>query len=469
MILMFLTNRFSFVESVLFTFSKLFSLPLKANVKMIKYEELKDDYLESLVTFLHSVKWVFNVLNTQYIIEDVISENKEFLETLNQIDLSDFPDLNTPQDNHPECLQKLVKQVNEFKISFDTLTSIEWKPTPGKRMSIKKQYEIENVSKVIRTVCQEEVTQLVDFGSGLGYLGHHLFEEYQYSVLGLEGCDDRVQNANERQKKYHPKSCFKVRHMKHFIGLDSEDFILSQFEDDSTPIAFFGLHGCGDLTVTAIKLFLSMKRVTKLMFMPCCYHKMSPSELESNEFNFFPLSDKLKSIVTSFPPFLNRSFLRLAGQQSPGKWKEMSDEDHWIHGKNMFERALVEALLTEDETIKRIKNVSFPENRVTMNDVKIKYQLYEKSSGNEKAWTSSHHQKFNEWRSKLHDGEEMSENLFCLQTTIQNVCEMLVLIDRVKFIEEVAERMDSKMKVSVVKLQNDKLTPRCLILNVAKL
>lgn len=434
---------------------------------MIEFQKINENYLEDLVSFLHSVSWMFDTINTQYIIEDVITKNKEFLETLNQIDLSNLPELESPQKIHPEWLQEFIKQVNRFRISFETISAESWKSKPVKRVSIKKQYEIENVAKVIQSVCGDEVTQLVDFGSGLGYLGHHLFEKFGYSVLGLECSVDRVEKAVERQEKFHPKSIGKVKHAQHYISLNSKEFILSQLEDDTSPLAIFGLHGCGDLTITAIKLFLNMSRVRKLIFMPCCYHKMSGNE---SEFKYFPLSDELKSISKNFPPFMNRPFLRLAGQQSPKKWQEMSESDHWIHGKNMFERSLVEALLGEDETMKRISNITFHTTRVAMDDIILKYHLLEKSSGKSKEtqWNEGHHQKFHVLRKKYHNGEEMSENLFCLQTTIQSNCENLVLMDRVRYIQEEGMRMHIKLNVSVKKLQNDKLSPRCLILIVEK-
>lgn len=438
---------------------------------MVNYSEISDDYLDQLVYFLHSIKWIYTSLNTKYIEADVIIENKKFIEKLNLIDLNDFPTLSSPQNNHPENLRKFIENVNRFRISFDTINTDCWKSTPVKKISVKKQYEIENVSKVIDEICKGKVAQLIDFGSGLGYLDLYLHDKYGYTILGLEGCDDRVEKAIKRQVEFHPKANGHVTYRQHFITEDSSEFILKQVGcDDKSPLAIFGLHGCGDLTVTAIKLFLKIDRVKNLIFMPCCYHKMTPTVPSGNNFNFFPLSQELASTLSNYSSFLDRPFLRLAGQQSPAKWKEMSESEHWIHGKNMFERAMVEALVEDDhESMKRINNISFLENRVTMDDIVLKYKLLDKSSGTSKEWTESHHRRFKELREKYRDGEEMSEKLFCLQTTIQSTCENLVLMDRIRFIEEEAKRKNLNFKISVKKLQNDKLSPRCLILIVEKL
>lgn len=311
---------------------------------------------------------------------------------------------------------------------------------------------------------------LVDFGSGLGYLSSFLCNKYGYRVLGLESCEDRVEKAIERQKKDFPETFGKLNYRQHFVTLDSPSFILDQLTPDSSPITIIGLHGCGDLTITAMNLFLNMDRVKNLVFLPCCYHKMSTKDKQRCEFNFFPTSEELSSILENYKEkFLGRPFLRLAGQQSPKKWKEMTEADHWVHGKNMFERALVDALLDEGTDVKRFDNKIFPDERVTMDEITKKYKIIDKSSGKTIEWNDSHYEKFKEFRKKYPKGEELSEYLFCVQTAIQNCCENLVLVDRIRFIEEQAKQKNLKLDISIKKLKNDKLSPRCLIFTVKKL
>lgn len=441
---------------------------------MPDFDKLDQSYLENLTDFLYSAKWMFNVLNTQYINFGILEHHRNFINLLSTVDLNSFPELANPQREHPQELRELISQVNNFKITFDTINTDSWRPTPVRKISIKKQYEIENVSRVINEICSVDgVDYLVDFGSGLGYLTHHIADRFGFRALGLESGAERVVKAREHQKKY-SNSLGRVKHVQHFITSASEEFILSQLEDSSSELVIFGLHGCGDLTVTAVNLFLNMQRASKIIFMPCCYHKMTSEHADYRTFNHFPLSKELKSILSekysSDSNFLNRPFLRLAGQQSPSKWREMSDEEHWIHGKNMFERALVEALmLDDDETTKRVNNTTIPDGPVKFDDIKLKYQLLVKSSGKSKDWTAAHERRFDELREKHPDGETMSERLFCLQTTIQRVCENLVLMDRVRYIEEQGGVLNLKLRVSVKKLENEKLSPRCLILIAEKL
>lgn len=506
---------------------------------MPNFSDITRDYLDNLVEFLYSISWMYKVLNTQYVRENVILENHHFLSLLNTIDLNELVNLREPQNNHPPDIQKLIENVNHFRIQFDIINTESWKcNNQQKKMSIKKLYEIENMSELINEVCKDEVTTLVDLGSGLGYLDEHLYTKYGYKIIGLEGSEKNQVQAEKRQEKYYAESIGKVKHVCHFITMESGGFIVKQVDEingsgeidelvdcgpksaeidilnpersakpiygaeiaDSSSLlrystlpcgknitsntetstqpkpspelpnfALFGLHPCGDLSIICIKLFLTIPRCKKLIFSPCCYHKMSGTDPNYNAFNYFPLSQAVKELTSKYPenPFL-RPFLRLAGQQSPIKFQEMTAAEHFVHGKNMFERGVVEALLMDQETSKRVNNVTFSEGRLKFEDIKFKYQLLDKSSLEPKEWTQEHLDKFNKIRSELPSGEELSENLFCLQTTVQNSCENLVIMDRVFYIYEQMKVLNMELKVKVKKLQNEKLSPRCLVLIVEK-
>ncbi|XP_070502800.1 methyltransferase-like protein 25B [Chironomus tepperi] len=456
---------------------------------MFNFTDINQDYLEKLVDFLYSIAWMYKVLNTQYVKENVLDENRQFLSLLEHIDLNDFVNATEPQNHHPLELQKLIENVNYFRINFDIINTESWKcNNQQKRMSPKKLYEIENMSKLINEICKDDVTTLVDLGSGLGYLDEYLHTNYGYKIIGLEGSAKNQEQAVKRQEKYYAESIGKVKHVHHFITMDSGDFILNEVDDvnkveelseklsnsstsDIKPpkVALFGLHPCGDLSIVCIKLFLNIDRVKKLIFSPCCYHKMSGKDTDYTEFNYYPLSQTVKELESKYPtnPFL-RPFLRLAGQQSPIKFKEMTEIEHFVHGKNMFERGVVEAILMDNETSKRINNTTFSEGRLKFEDIKVKYQLLDKSTSAPKQWTDEHEEKFNKIRNLHPKGEEMSENLFCLQTAVQNSCENLVIMDRIFYIYEQMKILNLNLKVSIKKLQNEKLSPRCLILIVEK-
>lgn len=109
---------------------------------------IERDFLPRVVEFLHSCKWMFNVLNTEYVKEEVLLKNHGFLSLLDceSVDLNTFISLKCPDATHPIELQQLVRSINEFTLAFEFVDCGDIKPV--KRISVKKQYEIENVAEV---------------------------------------------------------------------------------------------------------------------------------------------------------------------------------------------------------------------------------------------------------------------------------------------------------------------------------
>ncbi|CAO1318823.1 unnamed protein product [Diamesa hyperborea] len=425
---------------------------------------IKSCHIEELVDFLYTIKWVFSTLNTHYLLDNVLSDNKDFFSNFDNLSekLSAISEL-IPTSEYSDELNGFIIKVRSLAFDYELVDTDFWNNKKIKKLSPKKKYEIENLSLVVNDICKNETTQFIDFGSGLGYLSQYLYDQFDYEVLGLDGSLSLVTNAQKRQEKDFPQSIGKVKYLQHFINERSSEFLSNNYGIRDENLAIIGLHGCGDLTVTAMKLFFQKENVKQLIFMPCCYHKMSTNEEDPTKFNNFPLSEKLKSKLQNYSNFLNRSFLRLAGQQSPTKWREMNVEEHWIHGKNMFERALAEAMLSENETLKRVDNTCIHEGRVKFEDITSKYILTNNQNHSTIEWTEEHREKFKKLRQNHPNGEEQSESLFCLQTMIQKLCENLVVIDRINYMQEQAKKLNLSINIKVKKLSNDKLSPRCLI------
>lgn len=199
-----------------------------------------------------------------------------------------------------------------------------------------------------------------------GYLSEYLHQEHGFKILALECDEQRVKSATDRQSKLFPKSKDHVKYISHFITEASMNFIKEQIAthfnlDIPYRVALVGLHACGDLSVTALKLATNELAVKALVIMPCCYHRMGTLTKEDKEFRNFPLSDTLRTIirdrsdtetgaapkgsVTAVPP-LHRPFLRLACQQSVKHWQRMGEQEHRVHGNRMYTRSLVGALVS---------------------------------------------------------------------------------------------------------------------------
>lgn len=178
---------------------------------------------------------------------------------------------------------------------------------------------------------------------------------------------------------------------------------------------------------------------------------------ETFEIKNFPLSESLKEIVKKFSEnVFHRPFLRLACQQSSMKFSEKNC------GRKMFERAVVEAILSENEKVKKIQQIE--SEKISFENISNNYKIF----GNGKTWEQAHETKFNEILTSLPTGEQKSEILHCLQALLQNSCETLVIVDRIFYVREEAKKMNLNVRISVKKLADEKLTPRCHVIVLSK-
>lgn len=197
-------------------------------------------------------------------------------------------------------------------------------------------------------------------------MSEYLHCTYGYKILALDCDEQRIKTARLRNKSKSTSEI--VKYATHSITESSMEFIkeriMTEFNMKNPNMGFIGLHACGDLTITALKLATANPDVHKLIIMPCCYHRMTLSS--ATEFQNFPLSRALTTIVDSKTVIMSsisrsvpmdsdpdssasramfhRPFLRLACQQSVKQWQQMNGEEHRIHGNRMYTRSLVGAL-----------------------------------------------------------------------------------------------------------------------------
>lgn len=258
----------------------------------------------------------------------------------------------------PKTLREFFQQLNRLQPVHETdLSSVPISKYNG--ISPKKLHEIHKLSVEIDSLIRSNGTHetesiIVDIGSGLGYLSQLLAQQFGYRVLGLEADADRVATARRRQSQYFANTMATVFYTQHFVESDrSAEFIERELIErfgislERTRIALVGLHACADLTVTACRLFSKIPSASVLAIMPCCYHKMN---VNGSCFENIPLSECMKRAVSeseSWSVIINRPFLRLACQQTAARWVGMSAKQHEDHGRDMFERAVVECILEE--------------------------------------------------------------------------------------------------------------------------
>ena len=148
--------------------------------------------------------------------------------------------------------------------------------------------------------------------------------------------------ANERSQS----TAAKFRELNVHDALDSQvETVVSQWlvetnSCESSPISMIGLHSCGDLSPSMIRLFLGNRRFRSLFLISCCYHRMDCVASNSN----FPLSECFRNTLEGYVlpgketmPFL----LRLASQETPRLWLH----HYRVHGQRQIRSTFYRSVL----------------------------------------------------------------------------------------------------------------------------
>ncbi|EDW01976.1 GH20155 [Drosophila grimshawi] len=358
-------------------------------------------------------------------------------------------------------------------------------------MAPKKQHEIQELAANIHEHCADRTQLIIDLGSGLGYLSEALFKlNDNYMILGLEADEKRVRSARIRsQQLLSPETHLSISYQQLFVT--AAENCRSQIEQFATELArskglttktatttelsttLIGLHACADLSINAMLLFLSIPQVQCLHIMPCCYHKLALTE--RGTFQNFPLSRALRSAMSADEALsFNRPFMRLACQQTNSRWR-CDALKHTQHGTQMWTRALASALCDANELVK-VKRYNLAQNDSIQNNplyeyVQQRFQLHSQQTGDPLDWRAVHEQRFAELTGRYSDGKgaRLAEALCCLQATIQQLCENVVLYDRLCYLQELAAVQHLSVEVRYEKLFDEKLSPRCRVLIAEKL
>ncbi|XP_058066089.1 methyltransferase-like protein 25B [Anopheles bellator] len=432
-------------------------------------------YFAQAVDFLHRFKWIFCYSNTQFVRKGVLDQiPPEWISNLACASNDEFNRIpfGYVADSWCASLRSFLAERNRLLIEYDQHDSGVSVSKPRKGIGQKKWYEIESLSSFIGKLITDERTTVVDFGSGLGYLSQHIHEQHRLKVLGIEGSKRLVETSQRRQEELYPASKDAVQFVDHFITEDSLPYIEQQIADRFStdhplPMAIVGLHACADLSITAMRHFLHCPSVRKLIIMPCCYHRMKPLA-DGETFVNVPVSNELrKAMANGKSDIICRPFLRLGCQQTAARWKETTSEDHLQHGRIMFQRGLVDAILESGESVKMLKGKPLVSSGTTVDTIFQRFALQNECDG-PTSWTERHRERLTILLRRYPDGDRISEYLECLQTCLQAICENLILLDRMCYLERMSDKHGTRIRRNLIRLRDDGLSPRCFIFYAAK-
>lgn len=236
---------------------------------------------------------------------------KIFFESANLSDIGfmlDFHnDLNTVFPLSLMCLRKLIiqhsisrdqKQLSQSMTLPEPFMKFFWKS-----IKEKKRHELALMSaKSYETALKSGCKYIVDIGSGVGHFSRMLAYGYGFTVCTFEANPDLVKQAYILDSQFEkildikkiPHKCkTSTVHINKRIenDLTSQEFVALvkeafKLETDNFQFGIVGLHPCGNLGPTLLRLYSESKNANFINIASCCYMKLGLS----TDFVGFPLS-----------------------------------------------------------------------------------------------------------------------------------------------------------------------------------
>ncbi|XP_001809803.1 probable methyltransferase-like protein 25 [Tribolium castaneum] len=305
-------------------------------------------------------------------------------------------------------------------------------------MNAKKSHEVEILSAVAAALFRvSQASHVVDLGDGKGYLSSMLALQHQIPVVGIDASNTNTCGAIKRATKLSkvwngiPKAPHKslpkktenfasphVELYKQVTRFVDERFDLLGLVRDVFPnvshLGLVGLHTCGDLAASSLKIFSRNEAVKSVCNVGCCYHLLDESG--------FPLS----RFLTDRGFVLGRSARMIANQSV-----ERVLQEGELPNITIFYRAILQVLLEEFCTDLPTKHVGkfrkVPVNfldyvRLALKRIDVTLDLTDNEVG---AIFSRYEKRLNEL------------NVFyLLRCKLSPVVESLILLDRLLFLQE---------------------------------
>lgn len=384
-------------------------------------------------------------------------------------------------------LKEVIEGISKKKITSDELTIKEF-------MSAKKCHEVEIASKFINDIVTSiPVDCIIDAGDGKGYLSSRLALQYQLKVLGVDASTSNTENAMDRKQKLEkawnglteranlvskgivpPRKGKKGKPVESPVKPSADNyktcnqFITKEvnfqklagkaFSEDPKSFCITGLHTCGNLASTCLKVYEAQDDIKVLWNVGCCYHlineEYSDDEFFGNKVNRvlnsdfgFPMSNYLRNNKT----FLGRN-ARMLAAQSVHRTRDKKE----LPDKSLFFRALLEVLIMQmDHSLKDTIQVGKIKRKDGFLDY-VKECDRKRNLGLFKHYSEEQILEIE----KLYSEQVMTLNAFYLiRMSFAPVVESLILLDRLLFLRESEEN-----KSWLVPLFDPVISPRCYCL-----
>ena len=225
--------------------------------------DCNDSELLKAALFLRDYSWIYNFNVTKLLSDSIIDRiPKQWVTFLTSIQVNNFNEvfLNSEKifDDLPEAISKFIVRLRSINLHIDPrhyccdgkINNISNDDKRG--VSIKKIHEISRFAEFIEDKVSKSLT-ICDIGSGLGYLGEELTRR-GFRVVGVETSEAHIARADTRGRSNRAHT-FPTLNLTISPGAESAESLASQLGHSEDGVCLVGLHCCGDLTPSVLKLF----------------------------------------------------------------------------------------------------------------------------------------------------------------------------------------------------------------------
>lgn len=184
--------------------------------------------------------------------------------------------------------------------------------------SPKKSHEVEVLSSIVamlKLICRS--THVVDIGDGKGYLSSMLALHHNIPVLGIDSSPINTSSASKRASKLqkawnnmvkYPTKSVPPQSDSHITdnqlykqttlyvdeNANLKDLVCNTFMENCDGCSLTGLHTCGDLSPTCLKIYNKHGYIKSICNVGCCYHLLT--DIQEDKVNYgIPLSEHLQT------------------------------------------------------------------------------------------------------------------------------------------------------------------------------
>lgn len=245
-------------------------------------------------------------------------------------------------ESRPNSLTEWLQTLNSLSVTRQqrTCATANLPEALRVRMNTKKVAEVSAAIPYIERACLENsITQVVDMGSGQGYLTLALaFLCPALRILAIDGSESQIAGSRAFAASLGITED-KVTHLVRYI--DGTASLAKEIEDwaGGDRCMLVGLHACGQLSEHMVRYFAKLPFITSLGAVGCCYNHIRPMSGSCPE--GFPISNRLRQRGIALSPTA-----MMTGCQAPNNWQRVDmSKNESPYARRKFYRAVLEKLL----------------------------------------------------------------------------------------------------------------------------